>query len=956
MKLLRSTVGRTGAPLAAAALLACLLSCDGSEPVAPDPEDTVATIIVAPPEVTVDIDATTNLAATPRDEAGLHVPVFVTWSSSDPSLATVSAQGVVSGLREGTVEITARVRSVTGTATVHVRDPYPPGAPGNVTATVVTDTEVDVAWEDNSTNEKVFVIEREAVPAGAPGTVPAAVFQEAGTVGMDVTTYRDSELTPGTSYRYRVLACNDNGCTEPEDGSQGETVTYPTLAIGTASLPRGSAGKDYLHVLESTGASEDVVWSLSEGALPEGLDLAADGTLSGRPLEAGTFPFEVRAEGLGQAVTRSLLVTVDPFRITTTELPMGRDGTPYEEALGVTEADGAWAWSVVVGELPGGLSLDGETGVVSGVPAAPGTFPFTVRVTNSGLVAAADLEITVGLPLLVVTTESLPHGLVDTNYVGFLEAAGGDGVHTWEIVTGNLPSRLSLNRTTGRISGRPNAVELATFMARVRSGDGQEASRDLTLVVETGPLSILGNSLPTAFVDQPYSEGLKATGGDGVNYEWDLLSGTPPPGLSFSGASGRVLGTPTTVGQSQLAVSVTSLGQTVTGAVTIEVLEGPLVLERQFLDGGHVGVPYFDAVVATGGDGNITYTVTDGALPAGLGLDASSGVVTGSPTTPGMSYFEVTAESAGSQQSVILNISVSTRGPGGFNLVAFNVADEIPSELVREELDYALAKWEAAITGELDDRTFGSTQFPPPGFSPDPCENAAPFMNGETVDDIVVVVDIASIDGAGRVLGRAGVCVARSSPRVTTLFGILQLDAADLDSRSPLQMRGLITHEIGHVVGIGTLWETNGYLQGKVSSVGGDPRYTGPAGVAEYQSALGGADADIPVANTIGPGTYNSHWREVIFKDELMTGIAAGALIPQPMSSMTIASVGDLGYVVDPGAADPYSCPRAGCAPPPSAPGAALLHPGVPVDEVLRGPILILEPDGTLRVVGPPAR
>ena len=64
----------------------------------------------------------------------------------------------------------------------------------------------------------------------------------------------------------------------------------------------------------------------------------------------------------------------------------------------------------------------------------------------------------------------------------------------------------------------------------------------------------------------------------------------------------------------------------------------------------------------------------------------------------------------------------------------------------------------------------------------------------------------------------------------------------------------------------------------------------------------------VPVENTGGPGTADSHWRETVFRNEMMTGFVGPS--GNPLSRMTVASLQDLGYVVDLNAAEPYSLPN----------------------------------------------
>jgi hypothetical protein len=116
----------------------------------------------------------------------------------------------------------------------------------------------------------------------------------------------------------------------------------------------------------------------------------------------------------------------------------------------------------------------------------------------------------------------------------------------------------------------------------------------------------------------------------------------------------------------------------------------------------------------------------------------------------------------------------------------------------------------------------------------------------------------------------------------------------------------VITHEMGHVVGVGSLWAAKGLLVGKGTT---DPTFSGPAAMAEYHKLRTGSGdpVRVPVEDTGGPGTRDVHWRDRTFGDELMTGFVNPA--PNPLSRLTAASLGDLGYQVDLDAADPYELP-----------------------------------------------
>jgi Leishmanolysin len=179
----------------------------------------------------------------------------------------------------------------------------------------------------------------------------------------------------------------------------------------------------------------------------------------------------------------------------------------------------------------------------------------------------------------------------------------------------------------------------------------------------------------------------------------------------------------------------------------------------------------------------------------------------------------------------------------------------------------------------------------------------------EVIDDIVIEAEGKAIDGKGRVLGQAGPTVFRPRTRAKTsllpAMGMMQFDSADLKEMERLgTLNDVITHEMGHVLGIGTVWEDKGLLKG---AGGSNPTFAGPKAMKEYKvlrNATGQAKR-VPVENQGGVGTADSHWRETIFRNELMSGWVESA--GNPLSRMTVASLADIGYTVDLDAAEPYA-------------------------------------------------
>ena len=202
----------------------------------------------------------------------------------------------------------------------------------------------------------------------------------------------------------------------------------------------------------------------------------------------------------------------------------------------------------------------------------------------------------------------------------------------------------------------------------------------------------------------------------------------------------------------------------------------------------------------------------------------------------------------------------------------------------------AANRWSQIITGDVPDVTVSGSFF---------TDNMQ-----RVVDDVSIEASAPFIDGVGNVLGSAGPTGVRSTSRIPAV-GTMRFDSADVASlESSGRLQDVILHEMGHVLGIGTIWSDLLLLTG---AGGADPRFTGTGATAKYNSVFSNSESSVPVANTGGSGTADSHWRESVFDTELMTGyLDSGS---NPISVITVAMLADLGYVVNLNAADAYTPP-----------------------------------------------
>lgn len=214
---------------------------------------------------------------------------------------------------------------------------------------------------------------------------------------------------------------------------------------------------------------------------------------------------------------------------------------------------------------------------------------------------------------------------------------------------------------------------------------------------------------------------------------------------------------------------------------------------------------------------------------------------------------------------------------------------------------------------------------------------------------VVIFVDLRIIDGSGNggvnILGQAGPCALRTDRSPS--LGVMTFDTADLDMLEDAgRLEAVILHEMGHVLGIGTLWPERGLLVDPSIELGAgvDTHFIGPSAQQSFFDLLGGQPYDgaiVPVENNASPGSSDGHWRESVFVNELMTPSLGDLTIENPLSLLTVSSLADHGYyATNPFGADPYAVPFGLQA----EPG---LTSGVEQTDELLGPRWIRQPDGT---------
>ena len=423
-----------------------------------------------------------------------------------------------------------------------------------------------------------------------------------------------------------------------------------SLAITTSSLPAGAVGQSYGMSLNASGGTPPYYWTATS-ALPTGLTLSQNGTLSGTPTVAGIFTFTVRVtDSLQLTATASLTVTINgpSLSITTPgSLPAGTMGQNYSVTLSASGGTQPYQWTASAG-LPAGLALS-SNGTLSGIPTAAGVFSFTVRVTDtSQLSATATFSLTINnSPLTIATNAPLFSGTVGVAYSQPFTASGGQPPYTWTILSGTTDG-LVLDAATGTLHGTPQTAGTFTFTIQVTDSAGTAASKVFQVAVTPPVLTItLGTPLPSGTVGTSYSQQAPAVATGGTPpYSWSIAGGTLAPGLNFDPGTLNISGTPTTAGTFTFTLQLSDAsGQAATRSLSITILPAPLSIttDRQ-LPSGTLNTAYSATLAATGGVP--PYTWSAAGLPGGLSIDPAAGTIAGSPTLAGSFPVAITVSDA----------------------------------------------------------------------------------------------------------------------------------------------------------------------------------------------------------------------------------------------------------------------------------------------------------------------
>jgi uncharacterized repeat protein (TIGR03803 family) len=395
---------------------------------------------------------------------------------------------------------------------------------------------------------------------------------------------------------------------------------------------------DIFEVAQGSGTITTLVkFNGSNGAFPAaGLVEDSSGNLYGTTTQGG--PSWI-GSGSGYGTVFEISKTLPGWTV-------GQPG--YSQSFAASGGTGAPTFSLTGGDLPPGMALS-ASGVLSGTPTAAGSYAFTVTATDS---VGGSGSLTYSIIINPLPTLQNASWTVNQPCSAAI-ISGGTAPFTITQTGGTLPPGLGPS-PNGDLVGTPTSTGTYSFFLTVTDLAGSTVSGTVTMTVNP-PVTILAFGPASWTINQPYSQTFVATQGTGD--KTFTYSGILPPGLTLS-TTGLLSGTPTAAGTYAFTLIATdAVGASGTRSYSVTI-NSPVMITSANHAAWNAGVPFTQALLATGGTGNKTISVPSAGLPPGISLQSAQ--LTGTPTIPGTYTFTITAtDTTGASGSQVYTLTIN---------------------------------------------------------------------------------------------------------------------------------------------------------------------------------------------------------------------------------------------------------------------------------------------------------
>jgi hypothetical protein len=457
-------------------------------------------------------------------------------------------------------------------------------------------------------------------------------------------------------------------------GSQNYTtnIVCPAIAVSGTINASYDIGTPVNIPMTQVGGNSGGTWSMA-GAPSGWLINSGSGLITGTCTALGTFNLTVTYTDPYACVgSQNYTVTVVcPVMSVSGSMSQATNGAPYSDTAVATGGNPPVTLSITSGALPNGLSLNTNTGVISGTPSDfPATYPFTVQATDFyGCTASQNFSIV--LVCQAIAVSGSPNATYNIGQPLVIPHSQVGGIGTVTFSVSGQPSGTAINPLTGTVSGTPNSLGVYTYTVTATDQNGCTGGASYTTTIVCPAVSIGGTINASYNIGSPVNIPMFQTGG--ANGGVFSMAGAPT-GWSINPVNGLITGTSSALGTFNFSVTYTDPYGCVGSQNYSTTVVCPNFVVYGSMAGATNGVAYQDTVYQTGGNLPVTFAITSGSLPNPLTLNTNTGEISGTPSDiPGTYTFQVTGTDAygctASQNfSIILacqSITVSGTPPNG---------------------------------------------------------------------------------------------------------------------------------------------------------------------------------------------------------------------------------------------------------------------------------------------------